>query len=326
MTVSGDPRAESRLCSLVSEANGEDPTGSATPFERCLMLEVKVPWERDVATSGLFPEGLREIIEDARARGLLDKFTAIMHDPEYSRAGHSRFLHFRRPPGPFARYEKDDFLVPDAELVPALEALLAGPDELAHFERYRQETWGVREIMVCTHGSRDACCGKFGFPLYLTLRHRFAKPGTVRVWRSSHIGGHRFAPTLMDLPEGRYWGRLEPEALDELVLRRGPASDLAPFYRGWAGLGTKFEQVAEREILTREGWGWTEHPKTGRVLEERDGRVEVRIEYGDPDGSLLGAYEATVEPTGSVLTLESSGNAPLTEVEQYGVSRLKKIL
>ena len=325
MTASEETEAESRLCCVVSKANGEDPAGSATPFDRCLMVEVEAPWEGDVTDSRLFPEGLREVVAGARGRGLLDKFTAIMPDPEYSREGHTRFLHFRKPPGPFARYEKDDFLVPDADLVVAVEALFAGQEGLARFERYRQETSRVREIMVCTHGSRDACCGKFGFPFYYTLRQEYAAPETLRVWRSSHVGGHRFAPTLMDLPEGRYWGRLEPEAVENFVLRGGSASDLARFYRGWAGLGTKFEQIAEREILAREGWAWTERPKTGRVLRKDDGRVEVRIEYEAPDGSLPGAYEATVQPTGSVPTLESSGTAPLSEVELYGVTRLKRV-
>ena len=326
MTTSGETQAEGLLCSVVSKANGEDPTGSAAPFDSCLMVEVGTPWEGDVTLSSRFPDGLREIVADARGQGLLDKFAAIMPDPEYSREGHTRFLRFRRPPGPFARYEKDDFLVPDDDLVPVLEALFAGPDELAPFARYKQETSHLREIMVCTHGGRDACCGKFGFPFYCALRQGYAYPGTLRVWRSSHIGGHRFAPTLLDLPEGRYWGHLEPEAAENLVLRDGAASNLTRFYRGWAGLGTKFEQIAEREILAREGWGWTEHPKKGRVLREDGGRVEVRIEYAAPDGALLGAYEATIEPDRSVRTLESSGTDPLIEVELYAVSRLEKIL
>ena len=327
MTASGEIWAESLLCSVVSRSNGEDPTGSATPFDRCLMVEVGTPWEGDVTASSSFPDGLREVVANARSRGLLDKFSAIMPDPEYSREGHTRFLHFRRPPGPFARYEKDDFLVPDDDLVPVLEALFAGPGELARFERYRQETSPVREIMVCTHGGRDACCGKFGYPFYRALRQRYASPRNLRVWRSSHIGGHRFAPTLLDLPEGRYWGHLDPEATENLVLRGGPASNLARFYRGWAGLGTKFEQIAEREILAREGWGWAEHPKSGRVLGEDSGRVEVRIEYEAPDGGTpLGAYEATIEPDRRIQTLESSGTDPLVEVELYEVSRLKRVL
>src|SRR5215218_3519444 len=148
----------------------------------------------------------------------------------------------------------------------------------------------------------------------------------LRVWRTSHIGGHRFAPTLIDFPEGRYWGHLEPDALEKVVLRKGPVSELGRFYRGWAGLSGKFEQIAEREIFVREGWEWTRYLKSGRTLEadQNEDRAEVRIEYATQDGN-AGAYEATVETSGTIMTLFDSGPRPLQEVKQYRVSRLERV-
>ena len=35
----------------------------------------------------------------------------------------------------------------------------------------------------------------------------------LRVWQSAHFGGHRFAPTLIDLPIGHLWGHLDEEKL-----------------------------------------------------------------------------------------------------------------
>ena len=315
-----------RLCSLVSRANGEDPIGSASPFDTCLMVESAQPWARDVAGSRRFPEGLPEVLEAASGRGLIGKLTGLLPDREYSRAGHTRLLFWRRPSGPFAAYEKEDLLVPDDEVVPVVEALLGGPGGISRFARYRQETGGVREILVCTHGSRDVCCGKFGYPVYDLLRRRHAARGKLRVWRTSHIGGHRFAPTLIDFPEGRYWGHLEPVAAEGVVTREGSPFELARFYRGWAGLGSPFEQVAEREILAREGWAWTAYQKEGRVLQaDKDGgRAEIRIDYRNPEGDVAGAYEALLEADGVVMTLASSGTDPLEEVTRYRVARLEK--
>ncbi len=324
MIERGESRREDRLCSLVSKANGEDLIGSAKAVKNRLIVELPQPWQRDALASRWLVEGLSPVVEDARNGGLLDAFSAILPDREYSRRGHTRFLFLRRPPGPFAAYEKEDFLVPNGEVVAAVAALLEGAGGLARFGRYRQQTGRVRELLVCTHGSRDVCCGKFGYPVYDLLRRRHAAPGRMRVWRTSHIGGHRFAPTMIDYPEGRLWGHLEPWAAEGVATRSGPVSDLRPFYRGWGGLRSPAEQVAEREIFAREGWAWTGYLKEGRVLRSDESRTEVRIDYGSPDGSVSGAYEATVGVAGTVMTLESSGDEELVEVDQYRVVRLEK--
>ncbi|MBS2040518.1 hypothetical protein JST97_36365 [bacterium] len=59
--------------------------------------------------------------------------------------------------------------------------------------------------LVCTHGSRDACCGSLGPRLAQALRNS----GESQVWEVSHIGGHRFAPTLWHLPSWRVYGRID---------------------------------------------------------------------------------------------------------------------
>lgn len=287
------------------------------------MVEVAPPYQRNAMDSRRFVKGLPEVVDEAMNRGLIQKFGAFMPDREYSEKGRARVLLFRRPgDGAFSSFEKDDLLVPLDDLAPTVEALLSGGE---FPEGYRSGSADVRDVFVCTHNNRDVCCGKFGDPVYKELRRTYADE-TLRVWRTSHIGGHRFAPTLLELPEGRYWGHLEMDAVEKLVLRNGSFSDLGRFYRGWAGLGSKFEQIVEREILVREGWTWAGYLKEGRVLgvSGDEDRAEVRIEYEHPNGS-TGAYEALVVADGSVTTLGNSGFGPLEEVTQYRVSQLKKV-
>ncbi len=50
----------------------------------------------------------------------------------------------------------------------------------------------------------------------------------------------------------------------------------------------------------------------------------MRIAYRGGDGAVSGAYEATVEVAGTVMTMERSGDAELAEVDQYRVVRLEK--
>ena len=61
--------------------------------------------------------------------------------------------------------------------------------------------------LVCCHSQRDRCCGNLGVPLMLALR----KLPHAQVWQTSHIGGHRFAPTLLYLPHGMCYGNVAPD-------------------------------------------------------------------------------------------------------------------
>jgi hypothetical protein len=99
------------------------------------------------------------------------------------------------------------------------------------------------------------------------------------------------------------------------------------FYRGWAGLRGKFEQIAEREILVQEGWEWTTHLRRGRTLEvdEKESLADILIEYIARDGSVSGTYEANVKRNGCVMTLASSGAGALEDAWQYRVSRLEEV-
>jgi hypothetical protein len=84
---------------------------------------------------------------------------------------------------------------------------------------------------VCTNGKRDACCARYGVALYQALRERAPE----QVWHSTHIGGHRFAPTLLILPHGINYGRLAPEQARELLARHAEQRLLLRHLRGRTG-------------------------------------------------------------------------------------------
>ena len=62
-------------------------------------------------------------------------------------------------------------------------------------------------LLVCTNGQRDLCCARFGLPLFESLRIEF----DARVWQTTHVGGHRYAPNLVCLPSGMVYGFVDPE-------------------------------------------------------------------------------------------------------------------
>lgn len=57
---------------------------------------------------------------------------------------------------------------------------------------------------VCTNGQRDLCCARYGLPVYARLRELAGG----RVWQTTHVGGHRFAPNVLALPQGALYGRV----------------------------------------------------------------------------------------------------------------------
>jgi len=66
---------------------------------------------------------------------------------------------------------------------------------------------------VCTNGQRDLCCARFGLRSYAVLRELVGP----RVWQITHLGGHRFAPNVLVLPEGLLYGRVSEEAVENFV-------------------------------------------------------------------------------------------------------------
>ncbi len=314
-----------QLCAPISRANGEDPIGTATPADAFLVVEQRLPWARKVEQSRSFPLGVAEAVARAKSAGRRVRLLAVAPDRAHSRLGQTRLLSFQQLVGACCRFDREEYLVPD-EAVGALAAPLLGQSpELGRFASCRQPEAGWRDLLVCTHGTRDACCATLGFPAFVALR-RLANQhpaARLRVWRASHLGGHRFAPTLLDLPEGRLWGHLAPDELTALALRGGDVSSLRRRYRGWAALDGPLLQAAERELFVRHGWDWTAH-RVGTRLVAGNGpgeAAEVRFDITAPDGTTT-AYAATVEAAAPVETLTSSGDGPLEAVPQFRVARL----
>ena len=100
--------------------------------------------------------------------------------------------------------------------------------------------------LVCTHGKRDPCCARWGVPVYQAMRK---VPGT-RVWQTSHLGGHRFAATLMHFPSGLCYGKVEPTDV-RAIIDAGREGETGPLrlLRGRTSL-SRFGQAAE--IFTRQ--------------------------------------------------------------------------
>lgn len=68
---------------------------------------------------------------------------------------------------------------------------------------------GGAAMLVCSHARRDQCCALAGRPILAALTKEV---GAESIWEASHLGGHRFAPTMLLLPTGQVLGRLNAVA------------------------------------------------------------------------------------------------------------------
>ncbi|HYI24972.1 MAG TPA: sucrase ferredoxin [Thermomicrobiales bacterium] len=310
--------APGRFCSVYTAEIGEDPVGSAWAVDRYLAIEFPLPWPYEVLDARQLPEGLKDVIIDAYRRDLDIGFLGIAPDEGYAVPGRSRVIDCFTGPGHQHRYLRREYLLPTGAIVPLVAALIDDPDASAALP-FRLPDSGTRDLLVCTHGSVDICCGTFGYPAYRILRKIVdSTSGQVRAWRCTHFGGHRFAPTALELPDGRSWGLLDMTDLARLVHRDRPVSELAHRYRGSTLLKHEIQQVAEGPVFVEAGWRWSswlvEVAEPAVVGEDR---WTVEFNWTDPGEGRTGTAVVEVWQTGTIMSQGASGEPELDEAPTY---------
>jgi hypothetical protein len=274
-----------RRCADWAREVGVDPGGTAGAETGWLLVEWPLPWPRDIGGIELLGP-----VRDALVGTGIRLQLLVPHADVSTR---EVVLH-RRPhdhDGWFTGFDRVARRVEPPDVVATAVGLASlGDDEI------ETTTAPGREILLCSHGARDRCCGSMGTALAVAaLSHGIA------VRRTSHTGGHRFAPTGILLPEGTTWGFLDHDALTRLVERQGSLDDLLPRYRGCSALGSAAVQAAERIAFADIGWTWLEYRRRGVDL----GDGSVLIEARSPAGDEL-SWHVAVQP-GRVLPVPECG-------------------
>ncbi|MER5638712.1 sucrase ferredoxin [Kitasatospora sp. NPDC002227] len=156
--------------------------------------------------------------------------------------------------------------------------------------------------LVCTNGRRDRCCALLGRPLAADL----AAAGHSEVWEVTHLGGHRFSPTMLVLPYGYAYGRLTEAAAKEVLAATAAGHTSPAWSRGrsyWDRPGQAAEQ-AVRELTgetAADALTLTQEPAGER-------RWRVRVTHRDGRGWTAEVAQLPSEPARP----ESCGKTPGT--------------
>lgn len=282
-------------CSLWARTQGLDPAGTAGDYDGFLLLDLPLPWPRDVSEI----EEVAALADQLRGRRLRVQAT-VPEGPT------RRAVLFSRAAGDgwFSGLEGRTTTIVDGDVGSAAAALLAGDGAAVD----------GTDLLVCGHGRRDVCCGSWGTDLAMELardsRLGDSRLGGTRLHRTSHTGGHRFAPTFIVLPEATMWAFADADLVDRVLLRRGDSADVADRYRGCACVGSPRIQALEREVLRDVGWELLSLPRRGS---EAPGTNEVRLEVRMGDGRVA-VWEAAVTP-GRTLPVPDCGR-PIEEAKK----------
>lgn len=204
-------------CAIRAGLRGDHMLGTAFPAARLLLVEQPFPWGPEGLRTSRF-DGQTALALEARAREVGVRVQAIRRpgrSPDGARR-HWMIVDTRDSARTVRRGEFGD----DAEL---LELPLDGssgeidPDPL---------------YLVCSHGRHDPCCGQGGRPMVASL----AAIRPDRVWQASHLGGCRFAPTVLVLPLGLMYGRVPPTAAPDLVAATEKGEVAGDLLRGRIGI------------------------------------------------------------------------------------------
>lgn len=236
-------------CSTVSHDLDEPVSGTAATARTWLLLEQSGPWGAKALTSSHLDPTLGRALE-AAAQDTGVRVALIRRPGRHADSGtpttRQVYAAHTRPGKGWLRSartrEPRDLLGLDFAALgegdhTGFDAVLGGRPHV-----------GDPLALVCTNGKRDRCCALLGRPLAAEL----AASGVEGAWEVTHLGGHRFSPTLLVLPYGYAYGRAEAHAVKQVLHSVQEGRIVVDGCRGSSGW-ERPGQAAELAVRTRAG-------------------------------------------------------------------------
>ncbi|WP_413759221.1 sucrase ferredoxin [Streptomyces sp. MMBL 11-3] len=201
-------------CAKVSRDLEEPLAGTAATARTWLLVEQPGPWGADALTSSHLDPALGRALDEA-AEGTGVRIALIRRPGRHAdcRTTAERQVYAAHTaPGNVWLHSAT---TSDPERLLDLDFAALGGGRAGTFDRAlggRPHPGGPLAL-VCTNGKRDRCCALLGRPLAAEL----AASGVDGAWEVTHLGGHRFSPTLLVLPFGYAYGRAEAHAVKEVL-------------------------------------------------------------------------------------------------------------
>jgi hypothetical protein len=206
-------------CATESVERGEALTGTASRVRRWVVVEQPGPWGRHAVVESRLPADVGRALE---AKGKEHGVRVLLaRRPGWKPTG-GRVRCFLARTGRSRSWLETVDVTSPAELLTLDWSALASPGPPGLGAGRAEPLY-----LVCTNGRHDACCADFGRPVVRAL----ASAG-IEAWEVSHVGGDRFAANVVCLPDGVYFGRVEPAGAARLLREHGAGRIDLTHYRG----------------------------------------------------------------------------------------------
>jgi hypothetical protein len=195
-------------CSETAARRDEPMFATGSHVLGWVLIEVRGAWGEDAIHDSAFGEHVPATWKNALKRRHIRAVCIRSHLRAHASDVRLFACIARRPgSGRMSLWQRDVGSL--AEAVSAIEGLRVDQRPEEGWQRLDESL-----ILVCTNGRHDQCCANLGRPLVRALREtKWAE----RVWECSHIGGDRFAPNIVVLPDSLYFGRVDPEVAPTLL-------------------------------------------------------------------------------------------------------------
>jgi hypothetical protein len=287
------------FCAAQSRTNQERIYATVARVDRWVLLEYPGPWRQDAVEESCLPDSFKATLsrlerQEPRTRPLLIRQTYRPTTPIrcfliYSCESKPRIL--RKELFDYSQLERAEFGDLEASAQPFQAPLYA----------------------VCTHGTHDRCCAKFGFPVYTALREQAGSSA----WQCSHVGGDRFAGNLVCFPEGIYYGRADPGEIRELMEKHARGEISLKHYRGRCCY-SKIAQAADYFLRAESGRMRINEFSLIEVIRGEAGNARVQFKAAS-DGTIHDIRLRRVKAALSGrLTCNATHPSPITQYEFAG--------
>lgn len=156
-------------------------------------------------------------------------------------------------------------------------------------------------VAVCAHGKHDQCCAVRGRSACKAIATRYPE----YTWECSHLGGDRFAATMLVLPEGLCYGRVDSTDSADLVRLYKEGRLDNRFLRGRTSLP---HAVQAAQYFVREAYGDDRIASLSPLTVER-GEGIIHVVLGGDSGPIeVDLTEEMTEPLLSQCDAQVAGS------------------